>query len=358
MLNTSQLADATLKAMSVLSSGTTGDEYTVSESITEIETSNGLPHPNTVITWTLDEIVPSIQQTDIKSQLSVGCSSIDSNYFDVLVGWFYELLERHFLKGTYNSYLASEFMGTKQWAVSTTQNDGYFPISTSMDTDILAFQDEPVFYSYFDYIFETYNETNKHHRVHDYPIGSEWMLREWFSAVEVDANFSLSTCPEGFYAGHVWLPSISGQVAKNTVLADKDFEHEPYFMPDGDPYVYYFNIQTNHVIKSDVIPCLNQANLYYVYYNVPTTTQLNITDIDLIGHVSGGKISHASAYQNAYQHALDIITPSVRFTANTDSGYVYEKGVNYNGDTVWSDLLNKVSIYNAPRKNGSMLFSN
>ena len=128
-------------------------------------------------------------------------------------------------------------------------------------------------------------------------------------------------------------------------------------MPVGDPYVYYFNIQANHVIKSDVIPCLNQSNLYYVYYNVPSATQLEVSDVDLIGHINGGKTSHASTYQSAYHHALDITSPSVRFTSNTDSGYVYEKGVNYDGDMVWSDFLSKVSIFNAPRKNGAMLFS-
>lgn len=139
--------------MSALSSGTTGDVYTAAESITETETSNGLPHPNTVITWTLDSVVPTTQQTDIKSNLSVGCSSIDSAYFDVLVGWFHELMERHFLKGSYDAYLASEVMGTKQWTFDITQNAGYFPISTSMDAQALAYQDEPIFYSYYDYIF-------------------------------------------------------------------------------------------------------------------------------------------------------------------------------------------------------------
>jgi hypothetical protein len=183
------------------------------------------------------------------------------------------------------------------------------------------------------------------------------MLREWFAAVEVDANFSLAVCPEGFYAGHVWLPSIAGHIAKNTLLVDKDYAHEPYFMPAGDPYVSYHGIQATHVIKSDVIPCLNNLGSYYVYYNVPTSSQLAVTNVDIIGHVSGGKISHASAYQTAYQHALDIADPSVRFIADTAQGYVYEKGVNYDGDTLWSDLMNKVSIFNAPRKNGAMLFS-
>lgn len=357
VLDASQLADAALKAMSALSSGTTGDVYTAAESITETETSNGLPHPNTVITWTLDAVVPTTQQTDIKLNLSVGCSSIDSAYFDVLVGWFHELMERHFLKGSYDAYLASEVMGTKQWTFDITQNAGYFPISTSMDAQALAYQDEPIFYSYYDYIFETYSATNKHHRVHDYPIGAEWMLREWFAAVEVDANFSLVVCPEGFYAGHVWLPSISGHIAKNTLLVNKDYAHEPYFMPAGDPYVSYHGIQATHVIKSDVIPCLNQLGSYYVYYNVPTSSQLAMTDVDLIGHINGGKISHASAYQQSYQHALDIADPAVRFVANIARGYIYEKGVNYDGDTLWSGLMDKVTIFNAPRKNGAMLFS-
>lgn len=356
-LDISQLSNSALKAMSILSSGTTGDEYTASESITETETSNGLPHPNTVITWTLDAVVNNLQQTDIKSKLSVGCSSIDSSYFDTLVDWLKELMERHFMKGSYDPYLVSEIMGTKQWGYYTTQNSGYFPISPSMDTRHLAAQDEPIFYSYYDYIFDTYNATNKHHRVHHYPIGAEWMLREWFAAIEVDANFSLSVCPEGFYAGHVWLPSISGHIAQNTLLVDKDYTHEPYFMPADDPYVSYYGIQATHVIKSDVIPCLDQFGSYYVYYNVPDSSQLAMTDVDLIGHISGVKTSHASAYQKAYQHILNIVDPSVRIIADTGQGYVYEKGVHYNGDTLWSDLLGKVSIFNAPRKNGAMLFS-
>ena len=226
-----------------------------------------------------------------------------------------------------------------------------------MDTNILAYQDEPIFYSYYDSIFETYTATNLHHRVHDYPIGSEWMLREWFAAVEVDANFSLVVCPEGFYAGHVWLPSISDSVAKNTLLVDKDYDKEPYFMPSSNPYVTYYTIQATHVIKSDVIPCLNQSGTQYISYNTPTISQLSIDDVDLIGHISGDKLSHAIAYEEAYQHPLDINDPSVRFRSTTSQGYVYEKGVTYNGSTVWSDLISKVTIFNAPRKNGSMLFS-
>lgn len=357
MIDDTQLPDAALKAMAALSNGTVGETYTMPDSITEIESSNGLPHPNTILTWTLDSIVHHTQQTDIKSKLSVGCSSIDSSYFDVLVGWFYELWDRHFLKGSYEATLLSEPLGTKPWSFSTTTNPGYSPMSAYMNTKALASQDEPIFYSDFDRIFETYNAANKHHRVHGYPIGSEWMLREWYSAVEVDRNFSLATCPEGFYAGHVWMPSISGRIAKNTLLVDKTYAKEPYFLPVGSSYASTFSLQATYVIKSDVIPCLNQYNLYYVYYNVPETTQLSMTDVDLIGHINGEKTSHSEAYQIAYQHELDIATPSVRFTADPDKGYIYENGVNYDGDMVWSDMLENVSILNAPRKNGSMLFS-
>lgn len=357
MIDDNQLPDAALKAMAALSNGTVGETYTMPDSITEIESSNGLPHPNTIITWTLDSIVHHTQQTDIKSKLSVGCSSIDSTYFDVLVGWFYELWDRHFLKGSYEATLLSEPLGTKPWSFSTTTNPGYSPMSAYMNTKALASQDEPIFYSDFDRIFETYNAANKHHRVHGYPIGAEWMLREWASSVEVDRNFSLEVCPEGFYAGHIWLPSIDGSVPNNTLLVDKTYQYEPYFMTTSVPYVSHFNIQATHVIKSDVIPCLNQADVYYVYYNVPTTSQLVMTDVDLIGHVNGGNISHALAYLEAYQHELDITDPSVRFVADVNKGYTYEKGVNYNGATSWSDFMNKVSIFKAPRKNGSMLFS-
>lgn len=360
-----------------------------------------------------------IKYTSVDDELATGCSTIDSGYISVLTDWINEayhaflsrieidigttsgqytlsLVSGNHLSGTdplltydgsinggelHSSTVGSAGGGVVAYSnpdlniVNLSQTGPAWTVANSFDFSYLSgygnsatnkfhrslldllYKDEPIFYSYYDYIFETYNATNKHHRVHDYPIGAEWMLREWFAAVEVDANFSLVVCPEGFYAGHVWLPSISGHIAKNTLLVNKDYAHEPYFMPAGDPYVSYHGIQATHVIKSDVIPCLNNLGLYYVYYNVPTSSQLAVANVDVIGHVSGWKISHASAYQTAYQHVLDIADPSVRFTADTAQGYVYEKGVNYDGDTLWSDLMNKVSIFNAPRKNGAMLFS-
>lgn len=361
-----------------------------------------------------------VQYTNIDSELAVGCSAIDSAYVAVLTDWFaekYHTFLSHITEpvpltytGQYSIYLQSgnhlsggdpifTYDGNP-WegylhsaavggagggvvaysdpdfnVVSVSESGPQFTIVTGLNYSFLAgygnsatnkfhrsmmdllYKDEPIFYSYYDYLLETYYATNRHHRVHAYPIGAEWMLTEWVAAIEIDANFSLAACPDGFYAGHVWLPSLTGKIAAHTLLVDPTYDHEPYFLPTSDAYVAYFLIPATHVIKSDVIPCLNQLDQFYVTTNTPLVSQMTMTDIDLIGHVNGGKTSHANAYQQAYQQALDIEDPTVRVRANTDFGYVYEKGVNYNGGMVWSDFMDKITIFNAPRKNGAMLFS-
>lgn len=405
----SGIGNRLLETLSSLSSITTGDTYNIpSVSNGDIVTASILcdngssqAYIDIFSGWagpTTSVMLP--HQTGILDQLSIGCSSIDRSYFEVLTEWVKEIYEKfitHYNVSTtpINHWNVDYYSGngpistglSYPWnyvyiaygpggpgvdeyeyhytgdtlALYPTINEkpGYSPTYPDAGFDLRPYfyQDEPQFNQYRDYIFETYTNTNLHHRVHNYPIGSEWMINEWTSAIEVDANFSLAVSPEGFYAGHIWLPFISGKIANNTLLADKDYYKEPYFMQSGDPYHSHFNIPVSHIIKSDVIPCIDQYSSYYISYNIPNSSQLGTLDVDTIGHISGWRISHSEAYQNSYNKELDIVSPSVRFTASVDIGYTFEKGVNYNGTTVWSDLISKVSIFNAPRKNGSMLFS-
>lgn len=427
---TAHIRNSLLSYLKGYSSSTTGEEYTFpdyTESETLLQERDGSQYYGLTLTATTGS-----GNTNIVNELSVGCSTCDSNWFDtVLIPWTEELYS-HFMTGIasvtvtpnahdgseYDLYLIVdeqevEFCTITYYSYSVGAAAGYHRNNNFINYDSirLPFEvDAPVFYSKYDTMLSTFTAENLRQRIYDYEIGAEWMMTEWQEAIEVDANFTLMVAPEGFYAGHCWLPYYNDPIPNGVVLGMYDNfnyeevsfsawnDHIPDTYPSPEPrysakdeYVLngpvgFLSTPTNgaesdmtfgngcsrsHVIKNDAIARLAEEHYLYQYdsegYVAPQSSNLSFVDCDFIGHIDGASTSHGVVYERAYQHALDIESPTARVTTKTtrkpngyeivDVGYVYEKGVNYSADTLWSPAFSELFGFMAPRKNGAMLFS-
>jgi len=221
-------------------------------------------------------------------------------------------------------------------------------------------------------------------------------MTEWQNAVETDANFTLLSSPEGFYAGHCWLPYFTEKQPAHVILIAyqpdtgwNDTVPDTYPSPEV-PYrkkdfymLRAFTDETDylvgtrqspaysHVVKNDLIirQSMGDYAIQLKAFDPPSADQLAFVDCDVVGRVGGGKTSHSALYAEAYKHAMDIEPPTTKVQEQTSSilpdshgecvyfGYVFSKGVNYSGSPLWSPVFSEIFGFMAPRKNGAMLFS-
>lgn len=410
-----QAGNILLKYLAPLSDGTTGDQvYRVSVTVPQgglVFSANYSYDGNYPAAGAIDfygqgdaiygyEPIPGYL-TDIKSRLAEGLQTADAAYFDdVLVPWFAEAVQDFLSRYTLATvseqpytveveqydfatqingvsyYYCEDYSHSSTYAVNqvtAAAKPGYSPV---LDRYGGTFYTGRVFpkdfffaggsslYDREEYYRVGINDSGLNHpnlRVYDYPIGAEWMMREWHQAFPLDANFSLCVHPSGYYAGAMIAPCCttpqpdgllySRYVYDQYVAAGySDFYHEPHF----NDWSY------NHAFGSTVTLSMFQftnADATYSHAHLPSAADFGFIEVDTVSRIGQAEsTTHAALLESAYSHSFSLPTPTVAvFISSGD--YAIRKTIVYAGGEKTLDFYDDSLTFYEPRINGSMLFS-
>lgn len=350
-----EFANFLLITLSAIGSSASGDpitDYKVNYADTLVQ-----EHPVLIVGYVTSIDQQVYDYTNIKNIFYLGCSTCTSDYFNVLLDWFKDIRDLYCQKGIYYPVLDGEGIGGVQsWSMTVETNAGYQYPSFEMPTSFVRSQ-QVITVSPEDACLKTFTDEHIHQHVYDYPIGSEIYMREWKNSVESDRNFGLLVSPEGFYAGQLWIPYFTDKIPAYTLFSvksgDSDYYNESYYF--SYTHDYYTLYQDVHFIGRDLL--LSDSNK-------PSSSQFKFINTDILSHIDAVDYkTHTELYESAFLHSLSITDPEIRVRVGTDYpvdyGYYFiERGVIYNGDTLWSNFFSDDTfIFKAPRFNGSMLFS-
>lgn len=240
---------------------------------------------------------------------------------------------------------------------SSTESGYYVP--SQITPTSMMFKNDNLEYADEESLRTTYSTlSNRNLRIYDYPIGAEWMMREWHEATFNDMNLHLAVSPEGYYAGAMQFPYCLAPIPEHSV-----FSYYPKISGTNVDYykeLHFVNTSVNYINSAYVyLPYahFSHADRMFSTVNQPSASSFDFGAIDEIGHIdSTSKTSHAALYATAYEHSLTIPAPDVTVTYPSDV-YTYNKVITWSGGDETSPLFNdKPSIYK-PFPNGSMLFS-
>ncbi len=399
-----------LKYMATLSATTTGDQvYRIREQAAgnyvafsagySVDGNPPIEGYVDTYAWSTTDYSPvaiSGLRTDIRYRLGEGVQTVDESYFDnVLVPWFiecfndlvtgYEIAPNRSDSATVSVYHGQHVLtddGIKQYCenksfsftyaqnkVEVSNKPGYSPRFGYGGGSPQGLFPEVFFAKGGNYTYdpeEFYRVgidsvalNNPNLRVYGYPIGAEWMMREWNHAVVLDANFSLCVHPSGYYAGAMMTPCCN-QPQPDTSLFSRYVYHE--FSPSAYVDLYnepHFNdFPYNHGVGGATVNVPeNQftfADASFSYIYEPSPAEFEFIPIDIIGRVGHVETtSHQSLLEQAYGHVFGISAPGVSITI-TDYQYIPQKIVGGENSPIYDETLN----FLRPRWNGSMLFSN
>lgn len=197
-------------------------------------------------------------------------------------------------------------------------------------------------------------------RVYDYPIGAEWMMREWNQAIELDANFSLAVSPEGYYAGAACVPASINAVPDTSLFATYVYDSSAavYYDLPNEPHFNTWPYNYAHSQTVDVpLQHVTIADGTFSYNNAPIAADYTFLPIDIISHADiTGSTSHAILYERVYKKELSIPNPVVSISVN-NFVYTPKQTITYETGTKVKNLFDSTPTFYEPRYNGSMFFS-
>lgn len=361
----------------------------------------------------------SSNQTDFPYTLSLGCQTVDESYVDnILVPWVSEIynnfMEHNQITSRSHIYMYWNLMAygdvlpeEADWVVTYKNLWGIYrlpgstltsaiPVSGYRKCDSCNYNQEdiesyimslPIGYNFstpyehynFDlltllardynyvYAIEDYYRTNIYNndlnnpnlRVYNYSIGAEWMMREWNQAVDLDANFSLAVNLQGYYAGSIVSPVITGMVPNVTLFSTYEYSSgsSDYLDLYNEPHMntYPYNYAHDEEVN---VPLLHFtfADGTFSYDNEPTINDYDFLTVDIISHVDATwEKTHKYFYEHVYNHALSIPEPTISIIVDN---YVYlpKKTIVYHDGSIMLNLFDPELSFYEPRCNGSMLF--
>lgn len=412
----SQAGNILLKYLAPLSDGTTGDQvYRVSTTVprgdlvfsANYSSDGSYPAAGSIDFYGYgDDAVYGYEPipgylTDIKYRLIEGLQTAGASYFDdILVPWFTEVVNELLGRcslitvseqpytiaveqgdwattiGGINYYFCEDYSYSSTYTineVSATVNPGYSPIFDRYGNHVSTSKIFPkdFFFSGGSYVYdqEEYyrvgiNDSGLDHpnlRVYDYPIGAEWMMREWHHAFPLDANFSLCVHPSGYYAGAMIAPCCTAAQPDGLLYSRyvydqyayasySDFYNEPHFN----------NWAYNHAFGATVAISMFQftnADATYSHAHLPSAADFGFIEVDTVSRIGQAEsTTHAALLESAYSHSFSLPTPTVAvFISSGD--YAIRKTIVYDGGTKILDFYDDSLTFYEPRINGSMLFS-
>ena len=186
-----------------------------------------------------------------------------------------------------------------------------------------------------------YNSNLKFPKVYDYPICAEWYMNESNFIFNSQANFDVIADLSGYYA-----------ISLEFVYTESSIPNFSYFVGANS------GLAITRYDDSD-LPQYTYKDAEFSEVNKPNTTIFSLAQIDEVGHINGGKTSHAELYQRAYQasptqHTLDAHVYTVNEMYDIYQNITYKLNGSSYVSKQW--IFGREHNTALPRRNGSGYF--